>query len=70
MIDLIINPISYIFRLHDTHILHTIIAFFYVRFEIVLFRETHGSVTNFDAQFLKNDGTDFKSNSYRIPASS
>ena len=56
--------------LHTAYIRHAIIAFFYVRFEIVLFRETYGSVTNFDAQFLKNDGTDFKSNQYRISASS
>ena len=37
--------------LHTAYIRHAIIAFFYVRFEIVLFRETYGSVTNFDAQF-------------------
>ena len=55
--------------LHTAYIRHAIIAFFYVRFEIVLFRETYGS-TNFDAQFLKNDGTDFKSDQYRISASS
>ena len=55
---------------HNIHIRHTIITFFYVRVEIVLFRETYKSVTNFDAQFLKNDGTDFKSDQYRISASS
>ena len=56
--------------LHTAYIRHAIIAFLYVRFEIVLFRETYGSVTNFDAQLLKNDGTDFKFNSCRIIASS
>ena len=39
--------------LHTAYIRHAIVAFFYVRFEIVLFRETCGSVTNFDAQFPK-----------------
>ena len=56
--------------LHTAYIRHAIIAFFYIRFEIVLFRETYGPMTNFDAQFLKNYGTDFKSDQYRISASS
>ena len=37
MIDMIINHNSYIFRLRDTHILHTLIVFFYVRFETFCF---------------------------------
>ena len=39
MIDIIINHNSYLFRLRDTHILHTMIAFFYVRFETFCFQK-------------------------------
>ena len=56
--------------LHNIHIRHTRITFFYVRFETILFRETFGSVTNFDAQFLKNVVSDLQSELYKISASS
>ena len=38
---------------HNIHIRHTIITFFYVRVETVLFRETYGSVRTSTLNFSK-----------------